>query len=142
MRLVRYNPLSELSLFRNSFNGFFNDPQLFPRETRVWNPLVDILDQEDAVVLNVELPGLSKEDISIDIKEKVLTIKGERKLEQEEKKENYYKRERSFGCFQRSFSLSDDILTDEVSADFKDGILKITLKKNPAKEEVKQITIH
>ncbi len=144
MKLVRYNPFNELGFFSNSFNDFFND-SFFNGKTKPaasWYPAVDVLTEDEKVILNVELPGMKKEDISINIEDKVLTIKGERKVENEEKKDQYYRRERSFGSFKRSFTLSDDILTDDVSADYTDGVLKVTLKKDTTKEEVKQITIN
>jgi len=140
MRLVRYNPLTEPAFWGNSFNTFFNHSSSKSNES--WYPSVDILNEKECVVLNVELPGVKKEDISINIEDKVLTIKGERKFENEEKKDNCYRKEISYGSFKRSFSLSDDILTDDVSADYKDGMLKITLNKDNTKEEVKQITIN
>ncbi len=68
MKLVRYNPFNDLSLFRESFNDFFNDSLLSPMGNRIWNPPVDIMEQDDTVLLTVELPGLSKEDISIDVR--------------------------------------------------------------------------
>ncbi len=141
MRLVRYNPLTEPAFWENSFNTFFNNPSS-SRSNESWYPSVDVLNEKERVVLNVELPGVKKEDISINIEDKVLTIKGERKFENEEKKDNCYRKEISYGKFRRSFSLSDDILTDDVSADYADGMLKITLNKDNTKEEVKQITIN
>ncbi len=143
MRLVRYNPLHEARVFGDSFNHFFNDTFFKNTPTaKSFYPAVDILNKGDNILLNVELPGVSKEDISINIEEKVLTIKGERKSEKKEKTDKYFRQERVYGSFKRSFSLSDDILTDEVSADFKDGILNVTLKRDTTKEEVKQITIN
>ncbi len=142
MRLVRYNPLNELALWGNSFNNFFNDNLLKPETDKSWYPAVDILNEKDNVVLNIELPGLKKEDISVKIEDRVLTIEGERKIDNEETKENYYRRERTYGSFKRSFNLSDDVLIDDVDASFKDGILKLTLKKDNTKEELKQITIN
>lgn len=143
MRLVRYNPLNEMTLFRNAFNDFFTDPGYTGTKTPdSWAPVVDILDKKDHVLLNVELPGVSKEDISVNIEDRVLTISGERKKEEVEEKENYYRRESRYGSFKRAFTLSEDIMTDEVSADFKDGVLKVTLKKDTAKDEVKQITVN
>ncbi|MBU8848583.1 MAG: Hsp20/alpha crystallin family protein [Desulfobacterales bacterium] len=140
MRLVRYNPMNELAFWGNSFNdSFFNTK---PKTEESWYPAVDILNEKDNVVLNIELPGVKKEDISVNIEDRVLTIKGERKFENEEKKDSYFKKERSYGSFKRSFSLSDDVLTDNVDADFKDGVLKLTLKKDNTKEEIKQITIN
>ncbi|MCP3873461.1 MAG: Hsp20/alpha crystallin family protein [Desulfobacteraceae bacterium] len=143
MKLVRYNPFNELAFCSNAFNDFFND-SFFDGKTKAkksWYPAVDVLNEKNNVILNVELPGMKKEDISINIEDRVLTIKGERKFENEEK-DTYYRKERSYGNFQRSFTLSDEVMTDEVLADYTDGVLKITLKKDTTKEEVKQITIN
>jgi len=140
MRLVRYNPINELAFWGNAFNdSFFNTKS---KTDTPWYPAVDILNEKDDVILNIELPGIKKEDISINIEDRVLTIKGERKFENEEKMDSYLRKERSYGSFKRSFNLSDDVLIDEVNADFQDGVLKLTLKKDTAKEEVKQITIN
>jgi len=142
MRLVRYNPLNELAFWGNSFNDFSSFFNTKSKTGESWYPAVDILNEKDNVVLNIELPGVKKEDISVNIEDRVLTIKGERKFENEEKKDSYFRKERSYGSFKRSFSLSDDVLIDDVDANFRDGILKLTLKKDTTKEEVKQITIN
>jgi len=146
MRLVRYNPLNELALLRNSFNTLFTDP-LSNGESKDWSPAVDIFEDPDSIVLNVDLPGVKKEDILVNIEEKVLTISGEKKslIEQDETgkdNNNFYRRERVYGSFTRSFTLSPELVTDEVDADFKNGVLKIIFKKNKTKETVKQITIN
>jgi len=143
MRLVRYNPFNELDFPGNSFHSLFNDSFLNPTfdTEKSWYPAVDILNEKDEVILNVELPGMNKDDISVDIKDRILTIKGEKKFEHEEKKDHYLRKERSYGSFKRAFSLSDDVLTDDVTADFKDGILKVTLKKDTESKAVKQISI-
>ncbi len=142
MRLVRYNPLNELSVFRNAFDDFFTDPACKTRETKAWYPAVDIKNNEETVELSVELPGMNKEDISVNIEDKVLTISGDRTFTDEEKKEDYYRQERRYGIFKRAFTLSDDIVTDEITANYVDGVLKVTLKKDTIKEEVKQITVN
>lgn len=142
MKLVRYNPFNELNLWNHAWNDFFNDTGVKTRRNGSWYPAVDILNEDDNVVLNVELPGLNKDDISVKIEDRVLTIEGERNTDNEEKKNNYYRRERTYGSFKRSFHLGDDVLVDDVNADFKDGILKLTLKKDRTKEEIKQITIN
>ncbi|WDP88802.1 MAG: Hsp20/alpha crystallin family protein [Desulfobacter sp.] len=141
MRLVRYNPFNEMTLFKNAFDDFFNDaaPKAAPQ---CFSPAVDIINRENRVELNVELPGMKKENISVNIEDKVLTISGERKFEEEEKKDNYYRRERRYGSFKRAFTLSDDIITDDVTAEYMDGVLKVILKKDTAKEETKQITVN
>lgn len=132
MRLVKYNP----------FDEFFNDTFLRTKADGVWYPAVDILNEKDHVVLNVELPGLKKENILVNIEDRVLTIKGERKFEHGEKKDSYFRKERSYGSFKRTFRLSDDVLINDVNADYTDGVLKVTLKKDTAREAVKQITIN
>jgi len=138
MRLVRYNPFNEV--FRNPFNDFFTDPICKPTEAENGYPPVDILSESDHVVVNVELPGVQKEDININIEEKILTISGNRK--KEEAKDGFYLKERFYGSFKRIFTLSDDILTDEVNADLTDGVLKITLQKKQVKDPVKQVAIN
>jgi HSP20 family protein len=142
MRLVKYNPLNELAFWGNSFNHLFNDSILKTKNSESWYPAVDILNTKDSVVLNIELPGLKKEDITVKIEDRVLTIEGERKIETEENRENFFRQERTYGNFKRSFHLSDDVLIDDVNADFKDGVLKLVLKKDNTKEELKQITIN
>ncbi len=142
MKLVRYNPFNEIDFFGNTFDHFFNDSFFKPKKSEGFFPAVDIVSKDDHIALSVELPGVNKEDISVNIENKVLTIKGERKYDNEENKDSYYRRERAYGSFKRSFTLSDDIVTDDVSADYKDGILTVTLKKDTAKEEVKQITVN
>ena len=142
MKLIRYNPFNEIDFWGNRFDNFFNDSFFRTRQNDGFTPAVDIVSNGDTITLNVELPGMGKEDISVNVENKVLTITGERKFDEEEKKDTYYRRERAYGMFKRSFNLSDEIMTDEVSADYKDGVLTVTLKKDTAKEAVKQITIN
>jgi len=142
MRLVRYNPLNELSVFQNAFNDFFTDPVSKPGQSKSFHPAVDIVSTHDTFLLFVELPGMNKEDIRVKIEDKVLTISGERKVEDENQTENYLRRERRLGSFKRAFTLSEDILSDEVTADYVDGVLKVTLNKDITKEEIKQITVN
>jgi HSP20 family protein len=145
MRLVRYNPFNEMTLFKNAFDDFFTDPvskTSGAKTSGAWTPAVDIVSNDDTVDLSVELPGMKKEDITVNIEDRVLTIAGERNVENEENKENYYRRERRYGSFKRAFTLSDDILTDEITAEYTDGILKVSLRKDTVSEKVKQITVN
>ncbi len=142
MRLVRYNPLNTPTIFKNAFEDFFTEPVLKTKEHTSWQPAVDIRNGDDFIELAVDLPGINKEDINVNIEDKVLTISGQRTLGGEEDKEQYYRRERRIGTFKRSFTLSDEILTDEVAAEYTDGVLKVTLKKDLVKEEIKQITVN
>ncbi|MCK5098401.1 MAG: Hsp20/alpha crystallin family protein [Desulfobacteraceae bacterium] len=140
MTLVRYNPLNEISLFRNNFERFFNN-SFYTDQKKEWQPVVDIIKKDGKVIVTAELPGINKENISIDVNEDVLTLKGERKYEKEEKEADYYRKERVTGSFSRSFVLPSGVSTEEIIAEYKDGILKIEIPE-AKKEEVKQITIN
>jgi len=110
-----------------------------PRTT-TWNPLVDIYDKEKAVVIKAELPGVEKKDISIDVSDRVLTLKGERSYDREVKEERDCRRERTFGEFHRSFKLPAEIDPDKIKADYKDGILRIEIPK-PEEQKPKHIAV-
>ena len=146
MTLVRWNPRREMTVFENHFNRFLNEP--FFRLERTGenlkqnglNPEVDIYEENGKIVINADLPGIEKKDISIDLHDRVLTIKGERLAEAEVEGKNYYRQERVYGSFQRSFSLAEDVVSEQIEAEFKDGVLKIEIPK-PVKEEPKKITI-
>lgn len=92
-------------------------------------------------MIKAELPGVDKNDIKIDLKDRLLTLSGERTYDNEVKEENYYRRERSYGKFQRAFTLPTDVDSDKIKADFKDGVLEIEVPK-PEEKKAKQVTIH
>jgi HSP20 family protein len=94
-----------------------------------WVPAVDIYETKDSIVLNIELPGISKEDISLEVKDSTLTIKGEKKLEKDVKEENYHRMERSYGSFMRAFTLPSTVQQEKVKAKSKDGVLEISIPK-------------
>ena len=147
MNLVRWNPWREMNTFQNRIDRLFDDPFLRAdwlaneESFGMWHPTVDMYEKDESFVIKAELPGLEKDDISIDLKDRVLTLKGERKYDNEVKEDNYYRRERSYGKFQRAFTLQDDVDPDHVKGDFKNGVLKIVVPK-PEKQKPKQITIH
>ena len=103
--------------------------------TAGWNPAVNVEETEDELLLSAELPGMSLEDIEIEVKNNVLTVQGEKKNEREEKEEKedrrYHLWERSFGSFRRTFTFPRTVVTDEISAEFKDGILLVQMPKAP-----------
>ena len=147
MNLVRWNPMKEMfslsDRMNKMFDGFFY-PTTRDNEWMSmwdWNPAVDIYDKDDHIVIKAEIPGVDKKDITVDIKDRVLTLKGERSSDNEEKKDNFYRRERTFGKFERSFSLPAQVDLDKVKADYKDGILKIEIPK-PEGQKPKEVTIH
>ena len=147
MELVRWNPMRDMFSARNRMSrlmdDFFMPSPYFKQESPAWdwNPSVDIYNEDNSIVLKAELPGVEKDNINIDIKDRVLTLKGERSTDNEVKEDSYYRRERSFGKFERRFALPENVNADEVKADYKDGILRIEIPK-PVAEQPKQITVH
>jgi len=147
MQLVKFSPVRDMFSFRNRINHMFDDVFYPINRDEVelsmgsWNPVVDVYDNDDSIVIKAELPGIDKEGIEIDVKDRVLTLKGERSSESEVKDDNYYRRERSFGKFERAFNLPADVDPDKIKADYKDGVLKIDIPK-PEEKKSRQITIH
>jgi HSP20 family protein len=99
------------------------------RSVGSWMPAVDVYENEQALILKAELPGFSKDDVHVELKDNVLTLKGERKREVEVKEEQYHRMERSHGTFQRSFALPIGVEAEKAEATFKDGVLELTLPK-------------
>ena len=122
MALIRWDPFQESEAMRDS-----------------WSPSVDIFETATEIVIKAELPGMEAKDIDIRLENNVLMLKGERRFEKDTRNESYHRVERSYGSFSRSFSLPAFVDESKVRADYKDGLLKITLpKKEPAKsKEVK-----
>jgi len=105
-------------------------------------PALDVTEADDALEVTAELPGVNKEDVDVSIVSGMLTIKGEKKSEKEDKQENAYMLERSYGSFSRSIPLPFELGTSDVDASFKDGVLKIRIPRPPeAKQEAKKIEI-
>ena len=147
MELIRWNPMKDMFNLRHQMNHLF-DGVLRPvvrgdSRLSMWNryPTVDIYDNDENIVIKAELPGIDKKDIVIDVKNGVLTLKGERSFDNEVKEEKYYCRERTFGKFERVFRLPADVDPEKISADYKDGVLKIDIPK-PEEQKPKQIAVH
>ena len=134
--LMRWTPNSNLyrtpidRLFNDAFNEFLSPMATEEVSNRRFLPAVDIRETADALSLLAELPGLTKDDIQITLENNVLTLSGERKFEKDTKEENYHRMERAYGTFTRSFTLPANVQTDKVDADFKDGVLTISLPKS------------
>jgi len=153
MSLIRWNPARELATWPSDLFGIQREmnrmfDNVFRFDTRdddngftAWTPAVDIAEHDDQFVVKVELPGVNKEDVKITLENNILTIRGEKKQEKETKKENYHRVERSYGSFQRSFTLPTTVKSDKIDAVYKDGILQIALPKaeeaKPKQIEVK-----
>lgn len=143
MNLVRFKPMREMDLFSDRMNDIFGTT-FFPRlgvkdESGIgnWTPAVDIFEKNGKTTIKAELPGVDKKDVNVDVKEGVLTLSGERSYENEVKEENFYKKERAYGRFNRSFSLPEGLDPDMINAEFKDGILTIEMPQSKEKEPKK-----
>lgn len=143
MELVRWNPWREMNDTHHRANALF-DEFFFPagmQANTAWNPVVDVYETDDHFVIKADLPGIDKKDIALDVKEGVLTLKGERHADEEVKKENTHFRERVFGRFVRAFKLPDHVDADKITADYANGVLKIEIPK-PEAVKPRQITVH
>lgn len=132
MTLMKYDPSHDLLDFSSGFRTFqdaVNRMLSEPRSQRPWTPAVDILETENELVVKADLPDVDMKDIHVEIENGTLTLKGERKFEKEEKETGYHRIERSYGSFARYFSLPDTVEPDKVKADYKNGVLTVTLPK-------------
>ena len=140
MRTVRgisRDPFRELFELQRGINELFDEGFGGSRESvglRAWSPAVDVYEDENEFVIKVELPGINRDDVKVSVNENTLSISGERRVDNEDKRDNYHRIERSYGQFYRSFTLPPNINTEAIGAQFKDGILRLAL---PKKEEAK-----
>lgn len=144
MALVRYN--SDLADFGpRSFSGlldrFFNDSLSNFTKVDRFTPQVDVAETEKAYEIQVAVPGMKKEDFNIDLKDKTITISGERKFENKKEEKNYHSVETQYGQFSRSFYLPEDVEEAKIEASYQDGLLNIHLPKDVKKNEAKVIKI-
>ena len=144
MALVRWEPVRELSSLQNDmnrlFNTFFDTPTAGNGTVRRWIPAMDLVEAEDHFVLKADLPGLSEDDVHIDVEGDVLTVSGERKAEHEDKREGYVRVERSYGSFRRSLTLPEGVDADAVTASFDRGVLEISIPK-PEQRKPRRVAI-
>jgi HSP20 family protein len=116
------------------FESFITPNLRRPEAGALWSPAVDLKENSENFVVTAELPGMNKDDIQVEVENNLLTIRGERKFEKKEEHENYHFVERSYGSFYRSFMLPAKVNAEAIVAEYKDGILHVTL---PKREEVK-----
>jgi HSP20 family protein len=144
--LTRFEPFRDLStlqermnrLFRESYNEAGRDESL---STSSFAPAVDVYEDEHTVTLKIEVPGIDEKDIDVRIENNLLTVHGERKIEKEEKEENYRRVERQYGSFTRTFTLPTTVDSENVSASYDKGVLKVALPKK-AEAKPKQIKVN
>ena len=148
MALTRWDPFRDIATLQDRINRLFEDA--FPptrtgdpngqTDTVAWRPVVDIYETDETRVITAELPGIQKEDVSVEVKDNVLTIKGQRVEQEAISEENYVRRERLFGTFSRSFNLRHHVNPETIRARFKEGLLQVEIPK-PAQETAKQISV-
>ena len=145
MTIVRWEPLRELGTLQTEMNRLFNTVFDTPAPAgngglRRWLPAMDLVESGDHFVLRADLPGLSEEDVNIEVEDRVLTISGERKAEHEANKDGFHRVERAFGAFSRSLTLPEGIDADAVDASFDRGVLEVRIPK-PEERKPRKITI-
>ena len=147
MQLIRWRPTRDLFSASHHLNSLFDDffgmergPALAARSWD-WNPAVDIYEDEQNIFVKAEIPGVDRESISVDVKDRVLTLRGERKHANEVNEDRYYRRELTYGGFERAFTLPEAVSIDDIKAEYKAGVLKITVPK-PEERLPKQISVH
>ncbi len=147
MAIVRWEPFRDLLSLQERMNRLFDDSVRGLGRTGAeddwalggsWAPPVDIYEHEGSIVLKAELPGVEAKDVDVRLENNTLTLRGERKLDREVKKESYHRVERSYGAFTRSFTLPSVVDQANIKADFKDGVLQVVL---PKREEAKPKSI-
>jgi len=134
MTLVKFEPLREFESFTNRVQKLFGDfPSLSLDMNLTYHPKIDISEDEKNIFVEAEVPGIAKEDLKLVLEDNILTISGEKKQEEVKKEKNYYRTERSYGSFARSFTMPVEVDQNKVEAKFENGILKISLEKSAPK---------
>ena len=125
---LQHDPLSNLRLFEDAVTRMMSEP----RTSRPWSPPVDIMESENELTVKADLPDVRLEDIDVRVENQTLSIKGERRFEENSTGKGYHRIERSYGRFTRSFAVPNSVDTEKVSADYKDGVLTVSLPKKEA----------
>jgi HSP20 family protein len=145
MVVTRWDPFRELTTLQNRVNSIFQDYNRSGQDelttTGSFIPAVDVYEDEHKIVLKLEIPGVSQDDVDIRLENSTLTVRGERKFEKEEKEENFHRIERRYGSFSRSFTLPNTVDTENIRANYEQGVLNIELSKR-AEAKPKQIKVN
>ena len=133
--LAKWNPFRELDTIQNPLTTMLGRPWWRPTEEEIfgtteWTPVADVEENEKEYLIKAELPEVKKEDVKVTVENNTLRITGERKLEKEEKGKKFHRIERMYGTFERDFLLPENARGDKVTADYRDGVLKVHIPKN------------
>ncbi|MGE5858288.1 MAG: Hsp20/alpha crystallin family protein [Solirubrobacterales bacterium] len=143
MALIRWDPIRELDSLQGDMNRLFDrffEGRAPNSASRRWIPAMDLVETEDHLVLRGDLPGMTEDDVDIEIKDGVLTVSGERKTDHEEKGEGYHRVERAFGSFSRSLNLPQGVDPEKIEAKFDNGVLEVRIPK-PAEAKPTRVEI-
>src|SRR6266498_3707850 len=145
MSIVRYDPFRDLRSLQEEVNRLFtgNMARSFDEEGVArgsWSPSVDIYENKDHIVLEAELPGMKREDFDLSVENNVITLRGERHFEKKDETDNYHRVERAYGTFLRSFTLPNTVSAEGAVADYRNGVLRVTLPKR-AETKARRIEI-
>lgn len=147
MQLIRWTPQRNAWRMQDRMSRLFDEffaPTLPNHEgltLRNWTPSADLYEDDGNFVIKAELPGVDKKNIHVDVQDNVLILKGERTDDKEVKEDNFYRKEISYGSFERSFALPDGVDVEKIKADYNDGVIKITIPK-PENKQPKKIAVH
>lgn len=143
MTLIRFEPLKELETLHDRMQKYFDGfPGLGSDFSSSFSPKIDISEDEKNVYVEAELPGMKKDEIKITLQDNILTLKGEKKKVEEKKEKNFYRSERCYGSFQRSFTLPVEVDSEKVDAKYENGTLVLTMEKLLATHsKVKEISL-
>jgi HSP20 family protein len=143
--ITAFDPFREVFDLQRRINQLFDDSAATGSREGValsaWAPAVDIYEDENAFLIKLELPEVNREDVKVNLHDNTLSISGERRFENEDKREGYHRVERSYGQFYRSFALPPNVNPEAINAQFKDGMLRLTLPKK-AEAKPKQIQVN
>ena len=140
MTLIRFEPMRDLDHLTNRFQRLLDDfPSIHGHSHDTFSPRIDISENEKNFFLNAEIPGVDKENLKITLQDNIITIEGEKKKVDNDKGANYFREERCFGKFKRSFTLPVEVDSDNVDAKFKNGILEITILKLEPKQQKERV---
>ena len=149
-KLITWNPLREMDEAQNRFNPFFlagfpnrmGSGEIHSLTVADWSPEVDISEDDQGYLLKADLPETKKEDVKVTVEDGILSVSGERKSVKEDQKRKFHRIERSFGTFRRSFTLPEDADSTKVTAEFRDGVLKVHLPTTTvAKSKATQVKV-
>jgi len=140
MTLLRFEPMRDFDYLNTQIQRFFDEFPSFNISSKdSFSPKIDISENDKQIIIDAEIPGVTKDNLKITLQDNILTIEGEKKKVTEEKEKTFYREERSYGKFKRSFTLPVEVNSDNVDAKFENGMLQVKLDKIEAKEKKERI---